>query len=118
MTSRCLSLLAAISLLGTASLPSAADGVLVLTNARVYTVDANRSWAEAIAVDENYLDFPKGFVGDRANAVLPLRSITETGALVTLSSDWDADETRRWSSWKRCSREPTKQHPILQQPSR
>ncbi len=44
------------------------------------------------SVDPEYLDYVADFIGDRANALLPLRSMIETGALTILSSDWDADE--------------------------
>lgn len=44
------------------------------------------------SVDPEYLDHVADFIGERANALLPLRSMIDSGALVTLSSDWDADE--------------------------
>lgn len=44
------------------------------------------------SVDPEYLDYVAEFIGDRANAMLPLRSMIDAGALTTLSSDWDADE--------------------------
>lgn len=44
------------------------------------------------SVDPEYLDHVADFIGERANALLPLRSMIDAGALVTLSSDWDADE--------------------------
>ncbi|MGI9499231.1 MAG: amidohydrolase family protein [Geminicoccaceae bacterium] len=44
------------------------------------------------SIGEDYLNFLKSFIGDRAKAILPIRSLFETGALITLSSDWDADD--------------------------
>ena len=46
----------------------------------------------ASSVDPVYVDSIADFIGTRAENLLPLRSLHEAGALVTLSSDWDADE--------------------------
>ncbi|MGI9499230.1 MAG: amidohydrolase family protein [Geminicoccaceae bacterium] len=53
MRSRCLSLSAVLFLHVTASAQADVGDVLVLSNARVYTVDGRRSWAEAVAIDRN-----------------------------------------------------------------
>ncbi len=44
------------------------------------------------ALSSEYLSFIKTIIGKRSNTMLPAGSIHDAGALVTLSSDWDADE--------------------------
>ena len=44
------------------------------------------------SVAPDYLDGMAEIIGARVDRLLPLRSMVDTGALVTLSSDWDADE--------------------------
>jgi len=44
------------------------------------------------SIEPTYLNFLTSFIGDRAASILPLRALVDSGALVTLSSDWDADE--------------------------
>lgn len=44
------------------------------------------------SVQRGYLEYVSEFIGDRAQSLLPLRSMLDAGAMVTLSSDWDADE--------------------------
>lgn len=44
------------------------------------------------SIDPDYLDSLDEVIGSRARDLMPLWSLHEAGALVTLSSDWDADE--------------------------
>lgn len=44
------------------------------------------------SLDPEYDTFIRQFIGDRADRLLPAASIAAAGALVTLSSDFDADE--------------------------
>lgn len=44
------------------------------------------------ALDPEYIDFIRGYIGDRADRLLPAGDLIKAGAMVTLSSDWDADE--------------------------
>lgn len=44
------------------------------------------------SLDPEYNDFIRSFIGDRADFMMPAASLEEAGALVTLSSDFDADE--------------------------
>lgn len=44
------------------------------------------------SLDPEYGDFIRGFIGDRAGWMMPAASLEDAGALVTLSSDFDADE--------------------------
>lgn len=44
------------------------------------------------ALDNDYIDFIAEFIGERADQLLPAGDLIRAGALVTLSSDWDADE--------------------------
>ncbi len=43
-------------------------------------------------IDAEYDRYLRTFIGSRADDLLPARSMLATGARVTLSSDWDADE--------------------------
>ena len=42
------------------------------------------------AVETDYHDFLAGFIGDRADDLIPTEQLLDAGATVTLSSDWDA----------------------------
>ena len=42
------------------------------------------------AVETDYHDFLAGFIGDRADDLIPTELLLDAGATVTLSSDWDA----------------------------
>ncbi|MCP4181901.1 MAG: amidohydrolase [Hyphomicrobiales bacterium] len=44
------------------------------------------------SLSSDYLSFIKTFIGKRSKTMLPAGSIHDAGALVTLSSDWDADK--------------------------
>ena len=44
------------------------------------------------ALDPDYIDFIRGYIGDRADRLLPAGDLIKAGAMMTLSSDWDADE--------------------------
>jgi len=44
------------------------------------------------SLDPDYNDFIRDFIGDRADFMMPAASLEKAGALVTLSSDFDADE--------------------------
>lgn len=44
------------------------------------------------SLDPDYNDFIRAFVGDRADFMLPAVSLEQPGGLITLSSDFDADE--------------------------
>ena len=44
------------------------------------------------ALANDYKSFIKTIIGKRSKTILPAGSIYDSGALVTLSSDWDADE--------------------------
>lgn len=44
----------------------------------------------ADAIDPFYFDYLADFIGDRAYDLIPTGQLTEAGASVTLSSDWDA----------------------------
>lgn len=44
------------------------------------------------SLDPEYKDFIRQFIGDRADFMMPAASLAKAGALVTLSSDYDADE--------------------------
>lgn len=44
------------------------------------------------SLDPEYNDFIRGFIGDRADHMMPAASLQATGALVAMSSDFDADE--------------------------
>jgi predicted amidohydrolase YtcJ len=43
------------------------------------------------STDPGYHDYLADFIGQRAYSLLPLRQLHAAGAVVTLSSDWDAD---------------------------
>ncbi|MFN0154937.1 MAG: amidohydrolase [Gaiella sp.] len=43
------------------------------------------------AIDPTYHEYLSEFVGDRAFDLIPVRRLLDTGAHVSLSSDWDAD---------------------------
>ena len=43
------------------------------------------------SVTLDYRNFMFGLIGDRSNSLIPAVPVFETGARVTLSSDWDAD---------------------------
>ncbi|MEM7018463.1 MAG: amidohydrolase family protein [Pseudomonadota bacterium] len=44
------------------------------------------------SVTRSYEQAMEGLIGKQVNNLMPLRSMTKAGALITLSSDWDADE--------------------------
>ena len=44
------------------------------------------------ALDPDYVAYISGFIGHRTDQILPVRALLDAGALVTMSSDWDADE--------------------------
>lgn len=44
------------------------------------------------ALDPEYVDFIRGYIGARADRLLPAGDLVKAGAALTLSSDWDADE--------------------------
>ncbi len=44
------------------------------------------------AVDPDTVSFYEGFIGARAEKIIPARSLLAAGAPITISSDWDADE--------------------------
>ena len=44
------------------------------------------------SIEPAYLDFLTTFIGERTKSMLPLRAMMNAGALITLSSDWDADK--------------------------
>jgi predicted amidohydrolase YtcJ len=62
---------------------------------RFVTLGVNADFQMAPStLEQDYIDFlTTSIVGDtRAKALQPIRAIHDTGATVTLSSDWDADE--------------------------
>ena len=44
------------------------------------------------SLTSDYSSFLSGFIGVRSKSILPFDALYESGALLTLSSDWDADE--------------------------
>lgn len=48
--------------------------------------------ATPTSIDPETITFYSTLIGERANAVIPVSSLLNSGANVTMSSDWDADE--------------------------
>ena len=44
------------------------------------------------SLEADYTSFLESYIGDRAHDIQPIRDVLDTGALVVLSSDWDADD--------------------------
>ena len=44
------------------------------------------------SIDDRYEEYIGRYIGDRADELLPAFELLESGAVVTISSDWDADE--------------------------